>query len=119
MSVQFIGKDGVPQFAVLPFAEYESLVSIAEDKLDAAAVIAFRESEEETFPEEVLDALLNGDSPIKVYRTYRKMTQDSLAKAIGKSLAYIAKLEAGERKGTVDVLSDIADTLGISLEQLI
>jgi len=119
MSAQFIEKDGVPQFAVLPFAEYQSLINIAEDKVDAADVIAFRESEEETFPEEVLDALLAGDNPIKVYRTYRKITQAKLATSIGKSLPYIAKLEAGERKGTVDVLSDIADTLGINLDQLI
>ena len=119
MSVQFIEKDGVPEFAVLPFAEYEQLISIAEDKIDAADVLAFRESREETFPEEVLDALLAGDNPIKVYRTYRKMTQTGLASAVGKSLPYIAKLESGERKGSVDVLSDIAEALGVELDHLI
>ena len=45
MSAQFIEKDGVPEFAVLPFAEYEQLISIAEDKIDAADVLAFRESQ--------------------------------------------------------------------------
>lgn len=119
MSAQFIEKDGVTEFVVLPFAEYEQLVSIAEDKIGAADVLAFRESQEETFPEEILDCLLTGDNPIKVYRTYRKMTQAALAKAIGKSLPYIAKLESGDRKGSVDVLADIAEALGVELEQLI
>jgi len=119
MSAQFIEKNGVPEFAVLPFAEYEKLVSIAEDKIDAADVLAFRESEEETFPEEVIESLLAGTNPIKVYRTYREMTQRDLATAIGKSLPYIAKLEASDRKGSVDVLSDIAKALSVDLEQLI
>ena len=30
MSAQFIEKDGVHEFAVIPFAEYEQLISIAE-----------------------------------------------------------------------------------------
>ena len=42
-----------------------------------------------------------------------------LAESIGKSLAYITKLEANERKGTVDVLSDIATALRVDLGQLI
>ena len=119
MSVQIIEKNGVPEFAVLPYDEYEALLSLAEDKSDITDVIAFHESQEETFPEEVLDALLNGQNPIKVYRSYRKMTQSDLAQAIDKSLPYIAKLESGERKGSVDVLSAIADALNIDLEQLV
>ena len=47
------------------------------------------------------------------------MTQQALASAIDKSLAYITKLESGDRTGTVDVLSSIAETLHVDLEQLI
>lgn len=119
MSVQIIEKNGVPEYAVLPYDEYEALLSLAEDKSDFADVIAFRENREETFPEAVLDALLSGQNPIKVYRSYREMTQSDLAKAISKSLPYIAKLESGERKGSVDVLAAIADALDINLEQLV
>ena len=119
MSAQIIEKNGVPEFVVLPFDEYENLMNIAEDKMDTADVLAFRKSGEEVFPEEVLDSLLAGDHPIKVYRKYRGMTQPELASAIGKSLPYIGKLEANDRKGTVDVLSDIANVLSVDLEQLI
>ena len=119
MSVQFIEKNGVPEFAVLPFDEYQALLALAEDKSDIADVIMFRKNQEETFPEEVLDALLNGQNPIKVYRSYREMTQSDLAQAIGKSLPYVAKLESGERKGSVDVLSAIAEALNVDLEQIV
>ncbi len=119
MSAQIIEKDGVPEFVVLPFAEYENLMNIAEEKFDAADVLAFRENGEQTFPGEVLDSLLAGNSPIKVFRKYRNMTQGELAKSIGKSLTYIAKLEAGDRKGSVDVLSNIAEALNVDLDQLV
>ncbi len=45
MSAQIIEKDGVPEFAVLPYAEYQRLLAIAEDKMDAADVLAYREAE--------------------------------------------------------------------------
>ena len=118
MSVQIIEKNGVPEFAVLPYDEYKALLSLADDKSDIVDVIAFRKKQEESFPEDVLDALLSGRNPIKVYRSHRKMTQSALAKAIGKSLPYVAKLESGERKGSMDVLSAIAAALNVDLEQL-
>lgn len=118
MSAQIIEKDGVPEFAVLPYAEYERLLAIAEDKMDAADVLAYREAREESFPESLVDALVNGDHPIKVYRNYRQLTQQELADRIGKSKPYIAKLEAGERTGTIDVLARIAEVLEVDLDQL-
>ena len=118
MSAQIIEKDGVPEYAVLPYAEYERLLAIAEDKMDAADVLAYREAREESFPESLVDALVNGDHPIKVYRNYRQLTQQELADRIGKSKPYIAKLEAGERTGTIDVLARIAEVLEVDLDQL-
>ena len=118
MRAQIIEKDGVPEFAVLPYADYERLLAIAEGKMDAADVLAYREAGEDSFPESLVDALVNGDHPIKVYRNYRHLTQQELADRVGKSKPYIAKLEAGERTGTVDVLARIAEVLKIDLDQL-
>jgi transcriptional regulator with XRE-family HTH domain len=47
------------------------------------------------------------------------MTQNNLAQSIEKSLTYIAKLESGERTGSVEVLSNIAEVLDVDLEQLV
>ena len=119
MNAQFIEKDGVPEFVVLPIAEYEKLMKIAEDKIDIADVLAYREAKVETYPDEVLNELLSGANAIKVYRKYRNMTQRVLAESVGKSLPYIAKLEAGDRKGSVAVLTKIAQVLGVDLEQIV
>ena len=66
----------------------------------------------------LIDSLVKGDHPIKVYRNYRRLTQQELANRIGKSKPYVAKLEAGERTGTIDVLSKIAEALKVDLDQL-
>jgi antitoxin component HigA of HigAB toxin-antitoxin module len=102
VSAQIIEKDGVPEFAVLPYVEYQRLLAIAEDKVDAADVLAYREAGEENFPESLVDALVHGDHPIKVYCNYRQLTQQELADRIGRSKPYVARLQAGERTGTVD-----------------
>ena len=57
MSVQFIEKDGKKEFAILPVKDYEELMAIAENKADEADVLAFRASDEETFPASVVNAL--------------------------------------------------------------
>ena len=119
MSVQFIEKNGKKEFAVVPFEDYEKLIAIAENKADEADVLAFRASNEETFPASVVNALIAGENPVKVYRKHRGMTQQALADAIDKSKIYISKIEAGDRQGGVDVLSNIAQALNIDLDDLV
>ena len=119
MSVQFIEKNGKKEFAVVPFEDYEKLIAIAENKADEADILAFRASDEETFPASVVNTLIAGENPVKVYRKYRGMTQQALADAIGKSKIYISKIEAGDRQGGVDVLSNIAQALNIDLDDLV
>lgn len=119
MSVQIIENEGKPEYAVLPYAEYLNLVARLEDKEDLADITTYRESGEETFPDTLVEALLSGENPIKVFRRYRNMTQDELAKVINKSKGYIAKLEAGDRQGSTDVIGSIATALGVDIDQLI
>lgn len=118
MSVQIIKKDGKPDYAIMPYDEFQSLIGQLEDKQDREAISAYQ-SGEETFPASVVDAILDGENPIRVYRKHRAVTQADLANAIGKSKIYIAKLEAGDRTGTVEVLAAIADVLEVDIDQLI
>jgi DNA-binding XRE family transcriptional regulator len=119
MSVQIIKHDGKPEYAVLPYAEYLELVERLEDKEDLADVVTYRESGEETYPDSVVEALLIGENPIRIFRRHREMTQNELATGIQKSKAYVAKLESGERKGTTAVIRDIAAALTVDIDQLI
>ena len=77
------------------------------------------ESGEELIPSEVTDALIEGQSPIRVWRTYRGLTQQQLAEVTGISKAYLSQLESGKRTGTAEVLSALTKALKVSIDDLL
>lgn len=122
-SVQFIARDGRPEWAVLPYETYLHLieeVEILQDIRDFDAVkLAIEQGKEETIPGEVVFALLDGENPIKVWREHRGLTQQQLAERAGISPAYLSQLETGKRVGSKGVLLAIAHALNISLDDLV
>lgn len=123
MSVQIIEKNGKPEWAVLPYEEYQRLVAEAEmlqDVRDYDEVkLAIANGEEELIPSEVTYALLDGENPIRVWREHRGLTQQQIADTAGISKPYLSQLETGQRKGTAEVLAAIARALNVSLDDLI
>lgn len=121
-NIQLIERDGKPEWAVLPYDEYLKLLEQAEMLEDIRDYdIAKAELEnggDELIPSEVVEALLDGENPIKVWREYRGLTQQQLADTAGISKPYLSQIETGKRKGTVDILSAIAKALKVSLDDL-
>ena len=121
-NIQLIERDGKPEWAVLPYDEYLKLLEQAEMLEDIRDYdIAKAELEnggDELIPSEVVEALLDGENPIKVWREYRGLTQQQLADTAGISKPYLSQIETGKRKGTVDILSAIAKALNVSLDDL-
>ncbi|MGH7038169.1 MAG: helix-turn-helix domain-containing protein [Stellaceae bacterium] len=77
---------------------------------DAAATAAWhRTRDEESVPAAVVDRLLAGDNPIRVWREYRGQGRDALAAAAGIGKGYPSQLENGERQGPVQTLKRLAD----------
>ena len=70
-------------------------------------------------PAEVVNAILDGENPIKVWREYRGLTQRQLADAEGISKPYLSQIETGKRKGSTDILSALAKALKVTLEEVI
>jgi len=83
-----------------------------------AAMQAIAEGEE-LIPSEVVDALVDGENPIRVWREYRGMTQKQLARVAEISVPYLSQLESGKRKGSTSVLSAIAKGLDLTLDDLV
>jgi DNA-binding XRE family transcriptional regulator len=122
MRVQIIERDGHPEWAVIRYEDYLALLEKAELMEDIAAfdsAMAAVESGEETISLKVVDSLLAGESPIRVWREYRNLTQAQLAEQTGVKQSYIAMLEASERQGTVDVLVKIARVLKVDVDDLL
>jgi len=120
--IQIIERDGKPEWAILPYEEYLQLIEQAElledirdfDEISAA----IERGDEELIPAEVVNAILDGKNPIKVWREYRGLTQQQLADIVRISKPYLSQIETGKRTGTTDVLSAIAKALDVSLEQV-
>jgi len=74
---------------------------------------------EELIPAEVVYAILDGENALKVWREYRGLSQQETAKLAGISVPYLSQLEGGKRKGSVGVLSSLAQALKVEFELLL
>ena len=86
---------------------------------DLAVYDAARASDEERFPAAVADRLIAGESPLKVFRQYRGLTQGQLAEAAKTTAPYLSQIENGRRTGSVGLLHRLADALRIEIDDLV
>lgn len=122
--VQIIERDGQPEYAVVPIETYRRLVEQAEDAQDSQAfsqaMAELVRGEDETVPEEVAHRLLSGDEhPVRVWREYRGLTQEDLARVAGVGKSYISQLEAGKKTGSLRFMRTMAEALEVDMEDLI
>ncbi len=85
MNVQVIMRDGSPEYAVLPWDEYQALLAAVGAPSSSATV-----SSPDT---QRLSAL----TELSSLREGKGLSQDTLARSVGISPAYLALIEAGER----------------------
>lgn len=119
MSVQFIENNGMPEYAVIPAADYELLLKKSEMLDDVIAFDRAITEDEELLPAELVARLVSGENKVKVWRNYRGLTQEQLAQATNLAQAYIGQIETGKREGTVKVLVVIAEALGVDVDDLV
>lgn len=128
MGIQIIRTESGEELVVLPRREYFALLAragekAAEDELTARIVDEARavqaRGEEVALPEGVWRAIEGGQSPVKVLRKHRGLTQTELAAAAGVSQGYVAELEAGRKSGAPDTLKALARALGVPLAVLV
>ena len=104
-------------------AKYDRLCALEEELADvqAALVVEARiaNGEEELIPAAVVDRLLDGEPPLRVWREFRNLTQAALARASGVNRVQIVEIEAGRSSGSVHTLRKLADALGISVDDVI
>jgi DNA-binding XRE family transcriptional regulator len=123
MNQQVITTPKGERMVILPEAEYLRLLAAVEDSEDLESVRRFKErlatGEEELLPAAMVDAILEGESRVRVWREHRGLTAAALAKQAGIASAYLSQIETGKREGTVDTYRKLASALGITLDDLI
>lgn len=110
---------GQPAFAVLAWSDYVGLLG-EEAMTDEALFDLAEAAQEERFPAEVVDRLLAGENPIRVFRRYRGLTQEKLARMVGMNPVYLSQIERRRgRRGSLDLNRRLAKALGVDLDDLV
>ena len=107
----------------IPRAEYERLCALEEEFADIQAALTVEariaSGEEELIPAQVVDRLIDRESPLRVWREYRALSQSALARASGVNRVQIVDIEAGRNSGSVRTLRKLADALRVAVDDLI
>lgn len=121
MDIERITRNG-KSFAVVPMTRFRKLVGDAEMLADVkafdAAKTGIERGDDEVVPFEVVERRVAGESPLRVWREYRGLTQEGLAAESGVSRVMIAAIEAGHKRGGVATLKKLAVALKLSLDNL-
>lgn len=110
------------EMVTIPRVEYDRLRAAAEDLADLQAYdrakAALAVGDDELIPADYVIRLLNGDSPLRVYRDLRGFTQAALAQRSGVNRVTVAEIETGRKQGSVATLRKLAGALGVAVDDL-
>jgi hypothetical protein len=117
---QIIRTPAGEELVVLPRADYEALMSRADQAAEDADDVAIYDARKadmaagmRLLPQEVSAALLRGDSRLKAIRLWRNQTQRNLAAHTGIGQGYLSDLESGRRAGTPQTMARLAQALDV------
>ena len=105
-------------------ADFDALLADLEDAEDRAALLEHALAKAKgALPEpltiEEADRLINGESPVKVWREKRGLTQRALASHAEISPSLLAEIEKGTKAGSVDTLRKLAHELKVDVDTLL
>ena len=106
MDIQIISRDGEPEYAVLPWAQYQALLTAAglQQPAPPSAQIPPIATEQDLRPLEQLRSL----------REAKGLAIETLARTVGISPSYLGLIESGERQPDAAIRRSLAWELGIS-----
>ncbi|WP_445939232.1 helix-turn-helix domain-containing protein [Pseudomonas sp.] len=101
MNVQVIERDGQPEYAVLPWSQYQALLQAAGRAPEVAAVAV------------AVDACKPALSQLTALREAKGMSAEQLAHNVGISPHYLGMIESGERQPDAAIQRALAWHLGV------
>ena len=118
---QTLKKNGTGEtaFVVLAPEEYERLRAAADDNSDAHAARAALDDPGVLLPHDFVRRLVAGESPVRVWREFRGLTQSNLAERAGVGQSDISRIESGGHNARFSTMGAIAAALGIGLDELV
>jgi mRNA interferase RelE/StbE len=103
--------------------EYDRLLELAELANDTAAydraMARLASGQDELIPAEFANRIIDGESPLRVYREYRGLTQTALAERASVNRVQIADIEASRKSGSIETIKKLAEALRLTVDDLI
>jgi hypothetical protein len=115
------------QTVTIARSDFDALIEAAEDAEDLAAVAAHDAEEARVgkaaarrnyLTAEEVERLLDGESPLRIWREKRGYSQRALAEAAGVPSGYLAEIETGKKPGSADAFRRLSAVLGVSIKDL-
>ena len=107
----------------IPRVEYDRLCALEEEFADIQAALAVEAriagGEEELLPAQMVDRLIDGESPLRVWRECRQFSQSALARVSGVSRVQIVEIESGRNSGSVHTLCKLANALRVTVDDIL
>ncbi len=112
-------KKGKPAFVIVPYARWQALVGGGEeDAFLAKRYKAARRRDDTEVPWDIAKRIVAGENAVKVYREWRGLTQEALARKVDSAKAYISQIETGAKPGGRGILRKIAAALEVPVPVL-
>ena len=122
MTVQIV-EIGGQKIAMLPADEFERLVEQLEDRADDAAARRAEQRRsagtEEYIPFELVNAIVNGENALRVWRKHRGLTQEQLAAKAEVRLSTVSEIENGKAQGKPSIWRAFATILDVSVDEIL
>src|SRR5580693_5041097 len=121
MRIETITRKG-KEFALIPVENLQKLMDDAEMLADVRAYDAAKarlaDGDDELIPLEITERKLRGEPATRIWREYRQLTQEQLAKKSKVSRALIAAIETNRKSGSISTWKKLGKALDVSWEQL-
>ncbi|MBI4458071.1 helix-turn-helix transcriptional regulator [Candidatus Uhrbacteria bacterium] len=103
---------------VATLADYLALLDPG-DAADRRSLALVDDAPDAFLPIELADRILAGDSPVKIWRLHRGLTQAAVADAADLSQSYLAEIESRRKDGSVEALRALARALNVDAGDLV
>lgn len=100
-------------------AEYDRLLAAAEDLADIMAYDRAMSDGGESIPAEIVNRILEGETPVRAFRDWRGLSASELGRISGVNRVQIHEIETGKKRGSIDTMKKLADALGLTVDDLI
>jgi len=106
-------------FVTIPVAELEALIRRVEDAEDRRSIETALKNPDDALPAESVERMIAGESPLRIFREHRGLTQQALADQAGAGKSHLSQIENGKKSGSIDIYAKLADILDVTIDDLV